>query len=271
MSCSELFASWSDPCTRSYLESFPPFILIFIVSCFYLSLFPKLPVVLKSAFTPFLPLAEAVPLVEADSYPASEQAVSNAKPPLWRSMCLSGFALAETTCWLAIASYRLVLSKGSPDYRIISPFLSFLSWLPAAVIPAFRPTLTPPFGLFSLYVVQLVSSVFRFGVIWYDHGTRGVAVNRWDVAGTSANLVVVLVLLLVVLCMPMNLPRNKAVEEKIVRIISISVLTANSLFVRAKKSAQKTIHLYGDGCHLSGYTLWSGGYVTIVRKCVLQV
>jgi hypothetical protein len=174
---------------------------------------------LKPVFTPFLPLPEAVALVEADSHhPVSEQPVSNAKPPLWRSMCLSGFALAETTCWLAIASYRLVLSKGSPDYRFISPFLSFLSWLPAAIIPTVRPTLTPPYGLFSLYVVQLVTSVFRFGVIWYDRDALGVAVNGWDVAGASANLVVVLALLLIVLCMPMNVAKNKAIEEKIVRL-----------------------------------------------------
>ncbi|KAF8502966.1 ABC transporter type 1, transmembrane domain-containing protein [Gautieria morchelliformis] len=218
MSCSEL--SWADPCTRSYLTSFPPFILISIVLGFYLPLFPKLPAVLKPVFTPFLPLAEAVALIEADSHHSvSEQGVSNPKTPLWRSMCLSGLALAETICWLTIASYRLALAKGSPDYQVISPFLSFLSWLPAAVIPAVRPTLTPPYGLFSLYVVQLVTGVFRFGVIWYDRDTLGVPVNGWDVAGTSANLVAVLALLLIVLCMPLNIP-SKAIEEKIGKEVS---------------------------------------------------
>ncbi|KAF8502971.1 hypothetical protein JB92DRAFT_3123623 [Gautieria morchelliformis] len=219
MSCSEL--SWSDPCTRSYLKSFPPLILIAIVLCFYLPLFPKLPVVLKAVFTPFLPLAEAVALVEASSHhPVSEQDVSNPKPPLWRSMCLSGLALAETICWLTIASYRLAVAKGIPDHQVISPFLSFLSWLPAAIIPAVRPTLTPPYGLFSLYVVQLVTGVFRFGVIWYDRDTLGIPVNGWDVAGTSANLVAVLALLLIVLCMPLNIPRNKAIEENIGKEVS---------------------------------------------------
>ncbi|KAF8529350.1 multidrug resistance-associated ABC transporter [Gautieria morchelliformis] len=219
MSCSEL--SWSDPCTRSYLDSFPPFILISIVLCFYLPLFPNPPVVLTGVFTPFLPLAEAVALVEADSHhPVSEQAVSNPKPPLWRSMCLSGLALAETICWLTIASYRLAMAKGSPDYQFISPFLSFLSWLPAAVIPAVRPTLTPPYGLFSLYVVQLVTGAFRFAVIWYDRATLAAPLNGWDVAGTSANLVAVLALLLIVLCMPLNIPRNKAIEEKIGKQVS---------------------------------------------------
>ncbi|KAF8502967.1 multidrug resistance-associated ABC transporter [Gautieria morchelliformis] len=218
MSCSEL--SWSDPCTRSYLKSFPPFILIAIVLCFYLPLFPKLPAVLKPVFTPFLPLVEAVALVEASSHhPVSEQDVSNPKPPLWRSMCLSGLALAETICWLTIASYRLAVAKGSPDHQVISPFLSFLSWLPAAVVSAVRPTLTPPYGLFSLYVVQLVTGVFRFGVIWYDRDTLGLPVNGWELAGTSANLVAVLGLVLIVLCMPLNIP-SKAIEEKIGKEVS---------------------------------------------------
>ncbi|KAF8508697.1 multidrug resistance-associated ABC transporter [Gautieria morchelliformis] len=216
MSCSEL--SWSDPCTRSYLKSFPPFIVISIVLCFYLPICPKLPVVLKSVLTPFLPLAEAVALAEADSHhPVGEQAASNPKPPLWRSMCLSGLALAETICWLTIASYRLAVAKGIPDYQFVSPFLSLLSWLPAAVIPAVRPTLTPPYGLLSLYAVQLVTGVFRFEVIWYDRDTLGVPVNGWSVAGTSANLVAVLALLLIVLCMPLNIQRNKAIEDNIGR------------------------------------------------------
>ena len=115
-----------------------------------------------------------------------------------------------------IASYRFVLLTGGPDYRQIAPFLSFLSWLPAAVIPIFRPTMTPPYDLFALYVFQLITGVFRFGSIVYYRDTVRIEVNGWGVGGAVANLVVVLALMVIVLRMPMNLPRNKTVEDKIV-------------------------------------------------------
>ena len=115
-----------------------------------------------------------------------------------------------------IASYRFVLFTGGPDYRQIAPFLSFLSWLPAAVIPIFRPTMTPPYDLFALYVFQLITGVFCFGSIVYYRDTVGIKVNGWDVGGAVANLVVVLALMVIVLRMPLSLPRNKMVGERIV-------------------------------------------------------
>ena len=225
MFCSGSFVSWTDSCTRSYFQSLPPLVFIVIVLFFQIPLTQKLYGIIKPAFTPWLPLSEAEALLEVDSSPSvGEPSVprgSRFKPPLWRTICLSGLALVETISWLTIASYRIVLSTGGPDYRVISPFLSFLSWLPAVVAPVFRPTLTPPYGLFLLYLLQLVTGVFRFGAIWYDRDTLGIRVNAWNVAGTTANLVVVLTLVSIVLRMPLNLPRNKIIEEKIVRFLVI--------------------------------------------------
>lgn len=217
MLCTE--TSWANPCTRSYLQSLPPFILILAILCIYIPLPKTLSRAIQSAFTPFLSLEEAQALLDKDLLSQEgEHSVSKPKPPLWRTMCLSSLALVETVGWLILACYRLVALTGSPDYRVISPFLSFLSWLPAVVIPVFRPTLTPPYDLFSFYVFQLVTGAFRFGTIWYDRDALGVPVKAWDVAGTAADLVVILSLLVIVLRMPLNVPSNKAVEEKIVSL-----------------------------------------------------
>lgn len=219
MLCSGSFGSWADPCTRSYFQSLPPLALVVIVSCSYIPLTQILYRIIKPVFTPWLPLSEAEALLETDSAGESVQLVSKPKPPLWRTICLSSLALVEAICWSIIASYRIVLSTGGPDYLVISPFLSFLSWLPAVVIPVLRPTLTPPYDLFTFYLLQLTTGIFRLGVIWYDRGTLGTRVNVWDVAGATANSVILLALLFIVLRMPLNLPRNKTIEEKIVCIL----------------------------------------------------
>lgn len=223
MLCTGTFNSWANPCTRAYFESLPPFILILVVLCIYIPLPKTLSGVIRSAFTPFLSLEEAQALLDDDSPPQegepSVHSVSKPKPPLWRTICLSSLALVETVGWLILACYhRVILLTENVDYRAISPFISFLSWLPAVVIPIFRPTLTPPYDLFSFYVFQLVTGIFRFGAIWYDRDTLGIPVNTWDVVGAAANLVVILSLLVIVLRMPLNLPSTKAVEEKIVSL-----------------------------------------------------
>jgi len=226
MLCSASHSSWTDSCTRSYVQSLPPFILIFAVLSLALPISLPRPVqeftsAIKRPFTRFLPLAEAEALLQANTaQPEGEPSVQVAsKPnvPLWRTTLLSGLALVESLSWLIIASYRLVSSAGSLDHYIIPPFLIFASWGPAVILPVIRPTLTPPYDLFALYLLQFVMASFRLGAIWYDQVTLEIPAYTWDVVGSTANLAVVLGLLVVVLRMPLNLPSDQADVEKIVR------------------------------------------------------
>jgi hypothetical protein len=225
MSCTVSHRSWTDPCTRSYVQSLPPFILILLVLGLSIPLTVPRAIrgfarVVKRPFTRFLPLAEAEALLQADTSPTggepSVEIASKPKVPLWRTICMSGLALVESILWLIIASYRVVASAGSPEHDAIAPFLIFLSWLPAVIIPVVRPTLTPPFDLFAFYLLQLVTGIFRFGAIWYDRDTLGIPANVWDVVASAANLAVLLCLLLVVLRMPLEVPSDKIDQEKIV-------------------------------------------------------
>ena len=160
-------------------------------------------------------------MLQAHTSPAGDEpfveVASKPHVPLWRTMLLSGLALAESLSWLIIASYRLVSSARSPEHYVIAPFLIFASWFPAVILPAIRPTLTPPYDLFALYLLQLATGIFRFGTIWYDRDTHGVPVGTWDVVGSAINLAVVLGLLVVVLRMPVNVPSDRVDAEKIVR------------------------------------------------------
>ncbi|KAF8579651.1 multidrug resistance-associated ABC transporter [Ramaria rubella] len=215
---------WTDDCTRSYFQSLPPFIFITFVGCLSIPLPAKITGIIPSAITPFLPLEEAQALLDTDSFSQtgepSVQTVTKPEVPLWRTICLSSIALGETICWVVIASHRLVLSPGSMDYRTISPLLNFLSWLPVAVIPVLRPKVTPPFDLFIFYMLQLFTGIFRFGTIWYDHNTLGLSPSIWDVVATTANLVLISVLLLIVLRMPLNIPSDGVLAEKIGKEVS---------------------------------------------------
>ncbi|KAF8577829.1 multidrug resistance-associated ABC transporter [Ramaria rubella] len=218
MFCSAPGGSWTDPCTRSYFESVSPLVLISLVLCLSIPLPPRIAGVVKPTFTRFLPLNEAEALLHTHQPPRSGepsvQLTRKSKAPLWRTVCLSGLALAEATSWLGISSYRLAL-LGRLDYRTITPFFSFLSWLPAIVVPVVRPKVTPPFDLFVFYLFQLGTGAFRFGTIWYDHETFGIPPVAWTMVGTTAHLMVVLALLTIVVRMPLNAPNEVSSKEKI--------------------------------------------------------
>ncbi|KAF8526563.1 hypothetical protein BU17DRAFT_82663 [Hysterangium stoloniferum] len=212
--CDAPFISWTDDCTRSYFESLPSFVLVIAILCLSIPFVQNINWPIRSFVT--LPEAEAI----IDPSLAPGESISKGKTPLWRTICFSALALGETIGWLVIASYRTVALHGSLSHHTIAPFLNALVWLLAVTIPVVRPTPTPPYDLFALYLFQFVAGIFRFGTLWYDRDILEIPPLAWDVAASSVNLAVIAVLLMIVLQMPLSIPTNDVIAEKIGKEVS---------------------------------------------------
>ena len=215
--CPTSTVSWTDSCTRSYIESLPPFIIaILVLVC--LIPFPSSRVGrgLLEPFKPFLTTAEAEALILDDTSGIQER-FPKPRAPLWHTICLSGLALAELITWVIFASYQIVVSHGKHTYLTTIYIFRAGSWLPEVILPIFRPKAIAPYDLFALYLLQLLSAFFHFGALWYDLQSDGIKPSFLDLAGDSMNLTVVIISLLVILGMPVAFPNNKAIAKEIVR------------------------------------------------------
>lgn len=221
--CSAPFPTWSDKCNRSYFESFPTFILVLALLC-YLLPWPQRGALhnfnnnVKNVLQHFLSLDEAEAILNPELVAAQAQGehAAKPKPPFWRTVSLATLALGEAAAWLIVGSYNVIALSGTVDYRIITPYINATSWLFAAITPIFEPKLTVPYKLFAFYTLQLISSVFRFGSIWYDRDVLGFPLRTVDVLGDSLDLVVILTLFIIVLRIPLNTQSRNEVAEKIV-------------------------------------------------------
>ncbi|GJJ10347.1 hypothetical protein Clacol_004573 [Clathrus columnatus] len=225
LGCSAPFFTWSDNCTRSYFESFPT--LVFVVFLLFRSLpWPEngplrdFSNAVKSPFTLFLSLNEAEAILNPELAAKDVQA-TKVRAPIWCTATLATLALGEAVSWLTIGSYNVIASNGTVDYRVLTPYINAAAWLFAVIIPIFEPQVTVPYKLFIFYVLQLIAGVFQFGSIWYDHDIFGIPLRTVDVVGGSLNLFVVLTLLIIVLRMPLSVPTNDEIAEKIVRLLSL--------------------------------------------------
>ncbi|KIJ28632.1 hypothetical protein M422DRAFT_784503 [Sphaerobolus stellatus SS14] len=221
--CSEPFVSWSDDCTRSYFESIPLFLVGILILCLSLSLPSSgLPRTFKWPLRPFLTVEEAEALIAASNGQNSAEAPSDAfkaNRTVWRTTCLSGLALGEMLTWLAIASYRVVTTR-TLNYWMVSAFMIAFSWLPAVVLPLFRPKVTAPIDLFALFTLEFAAAAFHVGTLWYDHQSLGISPSQWALLGVCLNFTVIVTLLAIVLYMPANVPTSQFIAENIGKSIS---------------------------------------------------
>ncbi|KIJ98834.1 hypothetical protein K443DRAFT_193728 [Laccaria amethystina LaAM-08-1] len=73
--------------------------------------------------------------------------------------------ITETFCWIAHGSFSLYKD---PQNDILL-FLIALVWLYTVIRPIARPTATPTYDLFTIYLLLFGSSILQIGSLLYDH------------------------------------------------------------------------------------------------------
>lgn len=207
----------SNPCVR---ESWAALVPLFIVLASLVTVIPLPgPVrhiirILKRPLTNPLPLPEALALEKGEDVSGIQL---QPPVPLRRSVVLSTLALFETLAWLSVGAYKTVTHTGDA-FDQVRPFVFAATWVYAFIRPMARPTATPPYDLFILFITHLVFDMITFGGALYDHQVVGLPLpSAFIMFARIANLFVVLALLSVVLSMPLAIPDRHVKAEEVVR------------------------------------------------------
>ena len=127
--------------------------------------------------------------------------------------------LLETLSWVAVAAHRLATGPSEP-WNAGMPFIIAFSWAYTVIRPIAWPTATAPFDLLIVYFVHFVSSVLTIGAIYYGHTLTGAPYPSTAVWATiTANLLIALTALVLVLNMPLGVPSSRVKKEDIVSVI----------------------------------------------------
>lgn len=187
---------------------------------------------LKRPFATFLTVEDAELIIAQSSEDDNNPTVkprAEVGPSLWRTSLLSGISISVSLTWLAIGSYRLYEylhhHKRSHLSDIVVPFVVAVTWLYAGLRPIVRPTVTPPFDLFTLFLVYWTASSVDIFLYFYDHYTQDkTVVVGLPFGGMIANWVAITALLVVVLGMPLGIPSARVLEIQKVSILRMVVL-----------------------------------------------
>lgn len=222
-------------CARSFWGALVPAAFVFIL-CVVVIPIPtwlsnlNLLRPVKGQFVPFLTLQEAEALdaaATADTKatfgdagqdgPSEAVAEQKVEPGhFWKPLLLSWFALIETLVWFGVASFTLIQNERDAVY-VASPFVLALTWLFATVRPIVRPMPTPPFDLFTLYLINTVFELVSFGAFAYNHYAHATPFPPpLALAAHILNLCVLLILVAIVLSMPLAIPSSRVERAKIV-------------------------------------------------------
>ena len=226
-------------CARSFWGALVPAAFVFLLSVVAIPLPTRLSNLMrpiKEPFTPFLTLQEAEALDAAaiadskaslgevgqgDTDSVAEHVESR---HFWKSLLLSWFALIETLVWLGVASFSIIQNERDPVY-IISPFVLALTWLFATVRPTVRPKLTPPYDLFTLYLIHAVFELVSLSAFAYNHRAYGTSLPpSLILTAHILNLCVLFILIAIVLSMPLSVPSRMVEKAKIVSLRSVALL-----------------------------------------------
>ncbi|KAJ7727894.1 hypothetical protein B0H16DRAFT_1677216 [Mycena metata] len=169
----------SNPCVRGSWAALAPSILV-VVIC--------LSVRLRGT----CPLHEAEGLMLADEQNVPEAAAAlevDNTIPLWRTVVFVFIGLLQCLAWLAGGSFALI--TGHPSWDAIQRFLVALPWLYTAVRPIARPTATPPYDMFAIYLALIGGGVLQLGGYLFQHTAWGTPLPGTSVLlGLSLNLAV---------------------------------------------------------------------------------
>ncbi|KIY74057.1 hypothetical protein CYLTODRAFT_385456 [Cylindrobasidium torrendii FP15055 ss-10] len=212
---------FGDACVRGTWAALLPAVWVGIFLLYALPI--RAPALIRrfvvSPFKTFLPLHEAEALlVDEEDDHATLQVPQ--KPPLWRTVLFALFGLGEALCWIAYGSYRVVESQGNA-WSVARPFVIATTWLYTVIKPITRPSPTPPYDVFILYVAHFVTGIIMVGGMLYD-----IVINEQPrpssliEAGLYANLVTVVLALSVILGMPLDVPSSRVKKDLIGKTVS---------------------------------------------------
>jgi hypothetical protein len=216
-------------CARSFWGALVPAAFVFLLSVVAIPLPARLSNLfrpIKEPFTPFLTLQEAEALdaaAKAASGEAGQDEADSAAEHVesrhfWRSLFLSWFALIETLVWLGVTSFTILKNERDPVY-VASPFVLAMTWLFAAVRPIVRPKMTPPYDLFTLYLIYTVFEMVSLGAFAYNYCAYGTAFPpSLILTAHILNLCVLFILMAIVLSMPLCVPSRRVEKAKIVSL-----------------------------------------------------
>jgi hypothetical protein len=210
-------------CVRVFWSTLLPAIVVLLLSLFGI---PK-PAFVRKAFAPVLaPFHDELSLEQAEAFEASDayspqddalspSDESSYRPPFWRTFLLVSLALLESLVWIFVGSLE-IFNAPKPIY-VAQAYVTALSWLYATVRPVARSVKTAPYDLFILFFVHLVTEALQLGGIIYENTVYNVELPPpAALAAHLLNLIVVLVVLVLVMSIPVNIPSSRVDRSKIV-------------------------------------------------------
>ena len=161
--------------------------------------------------------AEAIDIAALDDGEEVEHVVKVSKlVPVWRTVVFAFIGIVQSFYWVADGSYTLY-SDPEHLWRGAFSFFVAISWLYTAIRPITRPTPTPPFDMFALYLILLVGGILQLGGVLFDHSVLSAPLPSMLVmTALIANLLSILVLLAVTVNMPLGVPSNRVNPKDIV-------------------------------------------------------
>lgn len=213
-------------CVRATWAALLPAVIVFALCVFSIPIprpLAKLVAFIKTPFIRFLTLHEAEALdVKSGKVVGDEPTVDVLAPvPLWRTLAFVFVGLTQTLFWTTLGSFRLYENLGDL-MNGVRPILVGFGWLYTIVRPITRPTATPPFDLFAIYISFFVTGALQAGGIIYDYNVfQAPLPSAPIIAAQSVNLITVIVLLVIILEMPLAQPSNQVKKEDIVRALII--------------------------------------------------
>ena len=206
---------FQSECVRDLWGSFLPAGLVLILCVLSIPI-PHALDILCSPFKTYLTLHEAEALDGNTTVIDEISAQSDDTVPLWRAVVFVFVGIIQCLSWIVHGSYRLYNDPRDVPGGVL-PVLVAIPWFYTIIRPITHPVATSPFDLFSIYLVLFSVGFLRLGGILYDHNILG---SPWPSAITlatqSANLLVLLLLLIVALKIPLALPSNRINTKDIV-------------------------------------------------------
>ncbi|EIN03587.1 multidrug resistance-associated ABC transporter [Punctularia strigosozonata HHB-11173 SS5] len=210
---------FGSACVRDFWTALVPAVLVALLCIASIPLPSRTKGVIdfvKAPFRTYLTLEEAE-AIDAEVSGENGTSAETQKPrtPLWRTLLLSWTALLLALAWLGVGSFRLFTQGSQNALHGVVAVVVALSWIYAAAKPALNPKPTPHYGLFALYIVFFISTVFVLGGYVYDDKVEGVPLPVTSVVVESINLALILLLLIVQLKTPLAIPSSRVKPEDI--------------------------------------------------------
>lgn len=169
----------------------------------------------RAPFKQFLTLREAEGLLIPGMEGIEVEQVVRYDIPVWRPL-LAVIGVVQCIAWVGLSAFSFATEERV--WMGISELLVSATWMYTVVRAATHLTATPPYDLFTLYLVYFVTGFIQFAGYLFEYSVDGIPLPGWPVlVGMCVNVASTLVVLLAVLTMPLNVPSGRTDVAQIVR------------------------------------------------------